>query len=137
MDDAAMTAYITTAFEGVETTESFGYTLFFYGSDRRIPFATIISADTEHDRMSNLNRPGVYRLNFGIGRQSFETLFRGTVNVADYDYTAVNVIMPHPEYSAQRYVCVLSPSGEVLQQVRELLAEAYGIAVQRSARRQP
>jgi hypothetical protein len=52
MDEATVTEYITQTFPGVETTTNFGYTFFFYRTDRTLPFATFISADDEYNRMS-------------------------------------------------------------------------------------
>jgi hypothetical protein len=66
-----MAHYITSVFEHVETTEAYGYTFFFYRDERMMPFATMIVQDTEHDRVSNLDRPGVYRLNVGSKRPRF------------------------------------------------------------------
>jgi hypothetical protein len=132
MNESSVIEYITKTFPGVETTESFGYTLFFYQSDRKLPFATLIAADNDHDRISNLDRPGVFRLNIGIGKQTFQSLF-GTPNVDldSYDFTALDVIMPHPHYAQQHFICVLSPSEATFARIRPLLAEAYEIAVRR------
>jgi predicted DNA-binding protein (MmcQ/YjbR family) len=109
-----------------------GYTFFFYRSDHKLPFATLISSDNEHDRISNLDRPGVFRLNIGISKQTFESLF-GTVkvDVDNYDFTALDTIMPHPHYAQYHFICVLSPGEATLEKVRALLAEAYNIAVRR------
>lgn len=128
--------YITTTFPDVETTTNFGYTFFFYRSERQLPFATLIASDNEYDRISNLDRPGVYRLNIGISRETFQALF-GTakVDVSSYDFTALDVIMPHPEYAPQNFICVLSPGAMTSEKVRDLLAEAYDIAVRRFTRR--
>lgn len=136
MDEVSVANYITDTFPGVETTENFGYTFFFYGSDHRLPFATLISSDNEYDRISNLDRPGVYRLNIGVSRPTFQALF-GTskVDIESYDFTALDVIMPHPEYAPQNFICVLSPGEATFEKVRALLAEAYDIAVQRDRRR--
>jgi hypothetical protein len=137
--DAATTAdYITTTFAGVETTEAMGYRFFFYRSERMLPFATMAEADNEHDRVSNLDRPGVFRLNVGVSRETFQSLFgAGKVDVGEYDFAALDRIMPHPEYAAQHWVCVLSPSEATFEQVRALLAEAYALAERRHERRQP
>ena len=87
--------------------------------------------------MSNLDRPGVFRLNIGISRRTFESLFgTGKVDVSGYDFTALDRIMPHPDYAPQSFVCVLNPDHATLDQVRSLLAEAYDLAVQRHAKRQ-
>ena len=132
MDESAVTNYITTTFPEVETDTNFGYTFFFYRSDHRLPFATFISADYDYDRISNLDRPGVFRLNIGVSKQTFQSLF-GTakVDIDSYDFTTLDVIMPHPEYAQQHFICVLSPSEETFEKIRPLLAEAYNIAVRR------
>lgn len=132
MDQTTVEKYILNSFEGVETTTAFGYTMFFYRSDHRLPFATMISSDTDYDRASNLNRPGVYRLNIGVGKRTFQSLFgKGKIDVDIYDFTALDVILPHPDYSSQNFVCVLSPTDATFQRVRPLLAEAYEISVRR------
>jgi hypothetical protein len=136
MNESFVIDYITNTFPGVETTTAFGYTFFFYRSERILPFATLISSDQDYDRISNLDRPGVFRLNIGISRQTFQSLF-GTakVDVNNYDFTALDVIMPHPEYAQQYFICVLSPSEATFERIRHLLAEAYDIAVRRYTRR--
>ena len=136
MDETSVVNYITETFPGVETTTNFGYTFFFYRSDHILPFATLISSDQDYDRISNLDRPGVFRLNIGVSRETFQSLF-GTakVDVSSYDFTALDVIMPHPDYAPQNFICVLSPSEATFERVRALLAEAYDIAVRRFTRR--
>lgn len=136
MDETSMTQHILDTFAGVETANNFGYTFFFYGADRMLPFATLIAADNEYDRVSNLDRPGVFRLNIGVSRQTFQSLFgTGKVDVSAYDFTALDTIMPHPDYAAQSFLCVLSPSEATFEKVRSLLAEAYELAVRRATRR--
>ncbi len=132
MNESSVIDYIITTFPEVETTTAYGYTFFFYRSDRLVPFATLISSDQEYDRFSNLDRPGVFRLNIGVSRKTFQSLF-GTekVDVSNYDFTALDVIMPHPEYAQQHFICVLSPGDATFDKVRLLLAEAYDMAVRR------
>jgi hypothetical protein len=136
MNESSVVDYIIKTFPGVETITAFGYTFFFYRSERKLPFATLISSDQDYDRISNLDRPGVFRLNIGISKQTFQALF-GTakVDVSSYDFTILDVIMPHPDYAQQYFICVLSPSEATLERVRTLLAEAYDIAVRRYTRR--
>jgi hypothetical protein len=136
MNESETVEYITTTFPDVETTTNFGYIFFFYRSERQLPFATFIAADNEYDHISNLDRPGVYRLNIGISRETFQSLF-GTakVDVSNCDYTALDVIMPHPEYAPQNFICVLSPGAATWETIQDLLAEAYDIAVRRFTRR--
>ena len=132
MDETSVADYITKTFPEVETTTAFGYTFFFYRSDRKLPFATLTSSDQDYDRISNLDRPGVFRLNIGVSKQTFQSLF-GTAraDVNSYDFTTLDIIMPHPEYAQQHFICVLSPSEMTFERLRLLLAEAYDMAVRR------
>src|SRR5262245_55021492 len=104
MDEAAITRYITETFAGVEVQLAMGYTFFFYGSERKLPFATLANADDDYDRASNLNRPGVFRLNIGVARDTYRSLFgpqppspgdAGVVNTG-HDFTALDLLLPHP-----------------------------------------
>jgi hypothetical protein len=106
-----------------------GYTVFFYRDDHMHAFATIASNGNEYEQVSRLDRPGVYRLNIGVSRETFKSLF-GTdkINVGDYDFTALDVILPHPDYSSQHFLCVLSPSEATFERIRPMLAEAYEVA---------
>ena len=108
INESSVADYITNTFPGVETTTNFGYTFFFYRSDHKLPFATLASTDNEYERISNLDRPGVFRLNIGVSKQTFQSLF-GTakVDVNSYDFTVLDVLMPHPEYAKQHFICVL------------------------------
>jgi hypothetical protein len=136
MNESSITQYITTAFVNVEITNAFGYTFFFYGADHTLPFVTLANADNEHDRVSNLDRPDVFRLNIGVGKQTFQSLFgTGRIDVSTYNFTALDTIMPHPDYAAQSWLCVLNPSDTTFQILQPLLAEAYERAVQRYNRR--
>ncbi len=136
MDENGITDYIINTFAGVETATNLGYTFFFYGSDRMLPFATIATADNEGDRVSNLDRPGVFRLNIGVSKPTFQSLFgTGKVDVSTYDFTALDTIMPHPDYAPQSWICVLNPSDTTFHKLRPLLSEAYELAVRRASRR--
>ena len=148
MDEAAITQYITETFEGVHPVTAWGDTFFFYNSDREEPdevyFATLKSQDDDYDRASNLNRPSVFRLNIGIGRETYRSLFGApssrreadeTVDVA-YDFTVLDQLLPHPVYGRANWVCVLNPSEATFQNVvRPLLEEAYRLAVAKYTRR--
>src|SRR5438477_12086724 len=76
MNEASITQYITDTFKGVDaaTVESTGDTFFFYDPDHMIPFVTLITNDN-YDQFSNLNRPSVFRLNVGISKQTYNSLF--------------------------------------------------------------
>jgi hypothetical protein len=141
MDATSLADYIR-AFHGVETTDALGYTFFFVGADRMLPFATIAHGDNEFDRVSDLDRAGVYRLNLGVSRETYRSLFgpepprlgpSGIVETG-HDFTVLDRILPHPHYAPQSWICVLSPSDETFRVVQPLLAEAYHRAVARAAR---
>jgi hypothetical protein len=136
IDETFITSYITSTFENVETAVNMGYTFFFYRDDHMHAFATIASTGNEYEKISNLDRPGVYRLNIGVSRETFRSLF-GTkkVSVSDYDFTALDIIMPHPDYSSQSFICVLSPSEATFERIRPMLEEAYDIAMKRYNKR--
>ncbi len=153
MNEAQISRYIIETFEGVDVVLASSNSFFFYNPDsnlppdHRFPFVTIVTSDI-YDQFSNLNRPSVFRLNIGIGKQTFRSLFaspslpsdrdsaaiRGE-NSSDYDFTALDQLMPHPVYGRMYWVCVLNPSDETFEtKVRQLLAEAYDLAVSKYKR---
>ena len=161
MDEAAITRYITDTFAGVDVVVgsreagspevAWGDSFFSYDPDRnlppahRFPFATIVTKDYgDFDCASQLNRPGVFRLNIGVGKETYRSLFgpqppsppSGGAVATGHDSTALDQIMPHPVYAPQSWVCVLNPSAATFEAVRPLLADAYQLAVSRHAKRE-
>jgi hypothetical protein len=98
-------------------------------------FATVVWTD-EHDEgaPSNLSRPGVYRLNIGVGKETFQRLVGA---ITQPDYAAFDRVLPHPVYAKQRWISILNPSEATLQEtVMPLLTEAHDrLAAQRERRR--
>src|SRR5215213_5050969 len=142
MDEAAIIQYITDTFDGVNVDTANGDSFFSCDSERKFPFATIVTKDNEYDSASNLNRPSVFRLNIGIGKATFRSLFGAPSTHPDadagdtgYDFTAIDQLMPHPVYGRMYWVCVLSPSAATFQTLQPLLAEAYDLMVGRHAKR--
>jgi hypothetical protein len=133
MNEAAVTKFITDTFEGAEVLTTSGGTFFFFGAERKIPFATLTTND-EYDQFSDLNRPGAFRLNVGVSKSSFQSLFHSTET---HDFTAPDKIMPHPVYGKMYWVCVINPSAETFEAFRPLLAEAYALAKDRHNRNTP
>jgi hypothetical protein len=143
MDEAAITQYITSTFDGVEIVTAMGSTFFFYDPTHMMPFATLVTND-ENDSFSDLNRPSIFRLNIGLRKATFVSRFGERPKIpdmegngeSDYDFTVLDRLMPHPVYGRQYWVCVLSPSAATFESaVRPLLAEAYELAVGKQARR--
>ena len=155
MDQASIIQYIADTFAGVEVLSptdgpGAGDTFFMYDPERNLepkhkfPFATIVTKDYgEFDRSSNLDRPGVFRLNIGVGKDTYRSLFGsppsppGEAGVVDtgHDFAALDQLMPHPAYGHLSWVCVLNPSDATFPTLRPLIAEAYELAVSRLARR--
>ena len=119
-----ITDWITSTYPGTVVAQAMGAT-FFSLDERQWPnFATIVTTD-EHDMgaPSNLARDGVFRLNIGVGRATFERLV-GTVE--DADYAALDRIVPHPVYAKQRWIAILNPSRPTFDEVvKPLIAEAH------------
>lgn len=161
MDEASITRYITDTFPGVDVLRpetsggpeiAWGDTFFIYNPDgtlepqRKFPFATIVTKDYgDFDRASNLDRPGVFRLNIEVRKETYRALFgpqpappgdAGMV-ATGHDFTALDQLLPHPVYAPQSWVCVLNPSDATFQTMQPLLAEAYELAATRYTRRTP
>lgn len=106
-------------------------------TDHRFPFATLVTSD-RYDQASDLDRPGVFRLNIGISGPTYRTLFgsaTGDLDDPGYDPTTLDRLMPHPVYGRQHWACVLNPGTDMLTAIRPLLEEAYVIAKERALRR--
>ena len=153
MDQETIIQYFTDTFAGVEVLRptdgpGAGDTFFFTASQRNVdptrrqPFATIVTKDYgDFDNLSQLDRPGVFRLNIGVSRETFQRLFgylpsKESAKGAEYDYAALDKVMPHPIYAPQAFVCVLNPSPATFERVKPLLAEAYSIVEARHSRQQ-
>ena len=123
-DPAEITSWITETYPGTVIAEAMGAT-FFSLDDRHWPnFATIVTTD-EHDMgaPSNLARPGVFRLNIGLGKATFERVVGITTEA---DYAVLDRIVPHPVYAKQRWIAILNPSRRTFDEiVKPLIAEAH------------
>ena len=123
-DPDEITSWITTTYPETVIAQAMGAT-FFSLDDKHWPnFATIVTTD-EHDEgtPSQLSRPGVFRLNLGVGRETFERLVGSP---ADPDYAAFDRLLPHPVYAKQRWIAILNPSRRTFDEVvKPLVAEAY------------
>jgi hypothetical protein len=133
MNQSEVEAFVGTL-DNVQREENYGYSFFFVGDDHVVPFVSISDSDNEYDTVSNLNREGVFRVNIGVSRETFESLV-GETPSENIDYSVLNVFLPHPEYSKQHFVCILNPSGENTEATKELILEAHSIATSRLNRR--
>ena len=99
--------------------------VFFSLDERHWPnFATVVWTD-EHDMgtPSNLARPGVYRVNVGVDRETFPRLVGSQ---EDPDYAALDRFVPHPVYAKQRWISILNPSRHtVAESLMPLIAAGH------------
>ncbi len=146
MDEASVIDYIIGSFEAVDRVEADGNSFFSYDPEHKIPFATIVTSNL-YDRFSDLDRPGVYRLNIGVGRETWASLFGpltrskpgdhglGSGSDKAWDFTALDTLMPHPVYGRMHWICVLNPSESTFETIKPHLSEAYDLDVARTVMR--
>jgi hypothetical protein len=131
MTEDAITQHIIDMLAGGHFQIADDNTFFFHDGDNKFPFATIVTKDNDFDSASQLNRPGVFRLNFGVGKETFRTLF-GEAPTAT-DHAALDTLMPHPVYAKMYWVSVINPSAKTFEKVKPLLAEALSLARSRKS----
>ena len=151
MTESEIVQFVTETFEGLAVVvaseadgtpeAAWGDTFFYYDpdgsepADRRIPFATIVTSDYEgFDTESDLNRPGVFRVNAWVSKATFLDLF-GRDWQAGHDFAALDTPLPHPIYGAQSWVSILNPGPATSELTKTLLTEAHARAVARHERR--
>lgn len=136
MDEAAIRAWIEDAFADVAVTANDWGTFFLVRPDEKFPFATIVGRDDPYDTFSNLDRPGIFRLNIGVGRDTFRELFGAPAEVPSkgHDYAILDTLIPHPVYHRHHFVSVLNPSAATFEALKPLIAEAHEIAARRVVR---
>jgi len=105
-------------------------------------FVTIKESDGENDKASSLDRDDIFRVSFGISRNSYEALFgpkpprpfKGGVETG-HDFTQTNLLMPHPIYAWMNWLQVLNPSQETWNSNQNLIQESYELSKARLAKR--
>jgi hypothetical protein len=106
-------------------------------------FVTIKESDGENDQASNLDRDGIFRVSFGVSRNSYEALFgskpprpaKGEVIKTGHDFTQTDLLMPHPIYAWMHWVQVLNPSQETWNSNQSLIQESYELSKVRFEKR--
>ena len=132
-DPEAITRIILEAYPETDIVTALGATFFSLDPEKHWPnFATIVTTD-EHDdgAPSHLARPGVFRLNIGVSRATFQRLVG---SMTEPDYAAFDRILPHPVYAKQLWISILNPGDATFRDVvMPLLIEAHDrIAAQRA-----
>ena len=71
-DPATIIDYLRTTYPETDTVEAMHAWFFSLDAETHWPnYATLVTTD-EHDQASDLERPGVFRLNLGVDRATFE-----------------------------------------------------------------
>ncbi|MFG3715498.1 DUF6194 family protein [Micromonospora sp. NPDC047730] len=93
-----------------------GATVLLVGPDRRQPFATIVEHDVPgFDEASQLDRPGVFRLNLDLGRAEFERPFgflpkKFEEHRDEFDFARLDTVVPHPGYALYGFGSMSCPT---------------------------
>jgi hypothetical protein len=136
-DPEAITHTILETWPDTDIVEALGAAFFSLDPEKHWPnFATIVTTD-EHDEgtPSQLGRLGVFRLNIGVGRATFERLVG---SMKEPDYAAFDRFLPHPVYAKQLWISIVNPSDATFRDVvMPLLTEAHDRLATARARHRP
>ena len=139
--------YCLENFDGTVLVESWGEKGIFYNPGhvlkRGVYILTVKEKNGDNDKGSDLDRDDVYRINLGIRKRTFTELFgaiptrpsAGGIVDMDYDFTALDKILPHPVYAWMAWVCVLNPSEQTFEEMKPYIQEAYEYAREKFKKR--
>lgn len=129
--------WILNHYQGLIVKNAYAERSVFYNPELSLPkgiyFATIKERNGPNDKASDLDRNGVFRLSFGIGKRQYQNLFghtperpeKGGVVKLDTDFTALDTLMPHPIYAWMGWVCINNPEEQQLEKLKFLLGISY------------
>ncbi len=130
-------------YSGLRIIQAWGETSLFYNPDdalkRGIYFCTFKNKDGTNDKASHLYRKDVFRMNFGISKKTFVSVFntipkrpvKGGIIVGAYDFQAYDILTPHPIYGWMAWVSILNPSKFSLQKLKIFIDESYELCTQK------
>jgi hypothetical protein len=125
-DLEAVINHVREAYPQADVVTIDGAVFFSLDPEKHFPnFVTIVWIDDfDGDKVSDLtNRQGVFRVNIGVSRQSFERVAGSDANP---DYAAFDRLLPHPVYARQHWVSILNPGDATWRDVvLPLIAEAH------------
>jgi hypothetical protein len=139
--------YILGNFKDIHPLDSWGEKSFFINPGKQLKrgtyFATLKEKDGDNDKASYLDRDGVYRLNIGVGKEHYLSLFnslpkrpaKGRFIDGDYDFQEIDTILPHPVYGWMGWICVLNPSAKTFETCKRFLDDAYNKAMKATMKR--
>lgn len=133
--------YILENFADVNPLDSWGEKSFFLNPGHQLKrgtyFATLKEKDGDNDKASYLDRKGIYRLNMGVSKDVYLSLFntlpkrpaKGCFIDGDYDFRKTDIVLPHPVYGWMGWICVLNPGEETFETCKDFLDDAYNKAM--------
>ncbi|TWS19614.1 erythromycin esterase [Tsukamurella asaccharolytica] len=109
---------------------AWGDTFVYYtpnGEPGVMPYLTIVTKNYPEDALSDLDRPGAFRLNANVGREVFTELIGyppsdHAVHAGEWDYATDGAVIPHPLFAKLGWVSVVNPGTG--PEVRALLERA-------------
>lgn len=146
-DTRALLSARLSALPDVRPKASWGETSFFVNPGNQLKngayFATIKDHDGQNDRASDLGRDGVWRLSLGIGPKAFEARFgprparpsKGGIIDGPWDFTASDLLTPHPIYGWMGWVAINCPAPATLETLAPLIETAHQRAVSTAKKR--
>lgn len=139
--------YCLSSLNGTVLVESWGEKGIFYNPGlvlkRGVYVLTVKEKDGDNDKASNLDRTGIYRVNLGLRKSTFQKMYgkiparpaAGGVVDMDCDFTALDIIIPHPVYAWMGWASVLNPSKQTFERLKPLIQEAYEFSVEKFQKR--
>ena len=146
MNADEMKQHICETFDGIRVMENAGDTFLIYDpegdlpDERTFPFVTIVTGDN-YDSVSALDEPGAYRLNIGLTKATYTSMFGAAPTERDengilatgHDHAARDRLTPHPIYASQYWVSVVNPAAATRDDIPPLLVEAHAFAARKYA----
>lgn len=139
--------YCLEKFDGVVMVNSWGERGIFYNPGyklkRGVYVLTVKEKDGDNDKSSKLDRNGIYRVNLGIRKKTFFRIFgavpkrpgKGGIVDMNFDFSATDVILPHPVYAWMSWICMLNPSEENFEKLKPFIQESYEYAKEKYQKR--
>ena len=110
---------------------------------RGVYILSVKEKDGDNDKGSDLDRDNVYRVNLGVRKKTFTELFgaipkrpeAGGIVEMEYDFTALDKILPHPVYAWTAWICALNPQEQTFEELKPYIREAYEYAKEKFRKR--